>query len=223
MSSDIFEPKQIQVGITLAEENLLEQLDGFLSRLLNLMSEIDGMFNDVFQGRLEILRARIAKTLGISRDLRNVYRGILEYASRITPALVSGIHYLNALNTSSEFLESTHRLCMHLSLLQPPLQLNEDVVIFVQKTVNLLMDSINMVRNTLKMYMELPIKVGEYISELLKTAQNLRLYYDESYIKIMRKETNEVFIAVMNDVDDMINSFIRMYEALSCLHAVKRG
>lgn len=223
MSSDIIEPKQLQVRITLAEENLIEQLDGFFNRVLNIISEIDEMFGDVFQGRLEVLRTRIVKTLGVNRDLRNVYRSILEYASRVAPALVSSIHYFNVLSSSSEFLESTHRLCMHLSLLQTPLKMDEDVVIFVQKTLNLLIDGVNRLRNALKIYIEVPVKMGEALSEILKAIQNLRTYYDESYTRVIKGGIDMVSIAIMDDIDNIINSFIRIYEALSCLHAVKRS
>ncbi|MEM2852802.1 MAG: hypothetical protein QW438_06400, partial [Ignisphaera sp.] len=80
MSSDVIEPKQLQIQAVLAEENLIEQLDGFFNRISNIISEIDEMFNDIFQNRLEVLRTRIIKTLGMSRDARNSYRNILEYA-----------------------------------------------------------------------------------------------------------------------------------------------
>lgn len=223
MSSDIIEPKQLQVQITLAEENLIEQLDGFFNKMSDVINEINGMFNDVFQGRLEVLRTRIIKTLGVDRDLRGVYRSILEYASRVAPALVSSSYYFNILNISLQFLEKVHRLCLHLSLLHTPLQLNEDIVISIQKILDLLIDGINKLRSILKSYIEFPIKVGDALSELLKTAQNLRTYYDESYTNIKKENLNTISITIMDDVNDIVNSFMGIYEALLCLHTMKRS
>ncbi len=223
MSSGIIEPKQLQVQITLAEENLIEQLNGFFNKMTNIISEIDGMFNDVFQGRLEVLKTRIMKTLGSNRDLRGVYRSILEYASRVAPALISSNYYFNILHISSEFLEKVHRLCLHLSLLHTPLQLNEDVIISIQKTLNLLIDGVNKLRSALRTYIEFPAKMDEALSELLKTIQNLRVYYDESYINIKKENLDTISIIIMNDVDDIVNSFIGVYEALLCLHTMKRS
>lgn len=222
MSSDVIEPKQLQIQAVLAEENLIEQLDGFFNRISNIISEIDEMFNDIFQNRLEILRTRIVKTLGMSRDVRNSYRNILEYASRVAPALITGSYYLNMLSNSSELLERINKLCKHLSLLQFPHQQNEDVIISVQKTLNMLVNGIDRLRNVLKAYVEFPVKADGLLAELLKIAQNLRTYYDESYLSLGKSNIDTVSIIVIDDIDGIVDSFIKIYEALSCLHVMKR-
>jgi len=222
MDSDVIEPKQLQIQITLAEENLLEQLDNLYTKVIGIINEVQEMFNDIFQDRLEIVKTRITRVIGAYRDLRNNYRGILEYASRVSSALMTANHYLNILNASSDLLEKIHKLYIHFSLVHNPSELNEDIIISAQKILSLLIECIDKLQNILRSYIGMPTRADKIIDDLSTSIQNLSSYYDESYVNSMREKINMLSVIIMDSLGDVVNSFIKIYEALLCLHVVKR-
>jgi DNA repair ATPase RecN len=161
MTSEIVEPELERVKLSLAEENLLEQIRNYISRLEPLLHEIEGVMDDLFKQKFESARTRIAK---VYEDLKSVYEtrlSLTRYASKVATSIANGFYYMSLVESLTLVTDYMHRLSLDLTMLcSSRLSLSESLTIYIQNAVGQMREYLSSVREMFLYLIENPSKVS---------------------------------------------------------------
>jgi len=161
MASEIVEPEIERVKLSIAEENLLEQMRNYVSKLAVLLQEIEVAMDDLFRQKFELAKTRIVK---IFEDVKSIYEyksSLARYASKISVSIANGFYYLSLVDSISSLTDTLHKLSLDLGLLcSIKSSASESLVISIQSTVGQLRDYITSIQELLLYLIESPSKVS---------------------------------------------------------------
>ncbi len=227
MTSDVLEPRQSRIELSLAEENLIEHLRNVILKIVNMLRDINGVLDDIFNERFEGAKLKASRLLAIYRDVREDSRRVQLYLARISIGLHNSEYYLEILNETTNILESLYIVsAMMMILTKNSITMKESSILYLQKIITALSDLLNNYAELLKIFIEAPSKFLEMSDRNIKTLNEIRDVFEELFSYIFSKEDRDlaqIVLLITQEFRSIIKSSTNMLEDLQCLQIAKQG
>jgi len=221
LASDVIEPRELQIKISLAEENILEGIRNSVTKSIEIVEEVARVLGDLITLRFESAKNRILKSLAMYASCREAVKAIHLHFAQTSAVLLHNLHYLNLLNAFNQMLQNIHKMLLHLlSIGKRELSSNEKTLLSVQKFVALLNMYMKTVEGFLNAYLSRSQKSEELLSQMSRIAIDLEDYIndfasDDAYSMLP--------VLIVLDMEALAHSVTNLYEAILCLYQAKKS
>ncbi len=108
-------PEVVRVELSIAEDNIIENLRTLLTRSCDAFRELHDSLNDLASGKLELAKARMQKLLHMLGNFRSEYHTFALYLARVLPNLERNLLYLDTYRAIRDLNRSIEILVLHLA------------------------------------------------------------------------------------------------------------
>lgn len=224
MASEIVEPEVERVKISLAEENLIEQVHNYVSRLTSVVQESKNVLDDLFNQRFEIAKIRSGKIQEDIKALQDLRFGLARYATKISMSITYSSYYISLIDALTLLTNSLHNLILNLELLSGlRMALSEQLILSLQNIMDQIKHIILNVCNVLKYIVESPSRVSHYISTLQKELGGLVQTFRDIYVGQRLGESFAPIALLLNALGLVVYSVNNLGEKAICLHILRTG
>lgn len=221
-SGEVLTPAEERVKLSLAEQALFERLQALLIKMLYVLSDSREALEDLFRGRLGALRGRIVKGRGTCMELREEIRNVATYVARISPALVASPYYIRVVDSVKALLDPLENIYLVLEAIGNGVELPSERVLILERGLESSANVVKGLAEVFRRYVESPSKVGELMISLSSAVKELQHYYVEASGKLLSPSLNLSQYILVNSVLSVLKSVDVLYEAILCLHTVRR-
>ncbi|MEM1646372.1 MAG: hypothetical protein QXL96_11050 [Ignisphaera sp.] len=176
MSSEIMEPEIERVKLSLAEENLIEQIRNYITKVEAVFQEIDVTIDDIFRQKFESAKTRVVKVHEYLKSVYEFQSTVAKYAAKVSVTIANGYYYLSLADSMMSLTNALHNLILDLELtclIQP--RISETLVLYIQNFIKQMREYISYIRNLLLYLIESPTKVPG-LTTLMEKNFNEMLY-----------------------------------------------
>jgi len=225
MASDVLEPRQTRIELSLAEENLVEQLRNIILKLSNMMRDINGLLDDIFSDRFESIKLKAPRLLTLYREIREDCRRVKLYLARISIGLQDSKYYLEIVNETTSILESLYTVTTILSALtKQNISLKESSIVYLQKIIMSLSNLLNDYAELLKILIVAPTKFLEISDRSIKTLNEIRDIFENLSSDVFSdRDSVQIIVLIVQELRSIIKSYTNILEDLQCLQIMKQG
>ncbi|MCI4436400.1 MAG: hypothetical protein JHC33_06265 [Ignisphaera sp.] len=221
MASDILEPGEERIQLSLSEENILESLRNASVRTAELVNELLSVVSDLFASRFENARVRIQKAFALYDMCRDDVEKAFTYLAKVSLSLTYATHYMQVLNTFRSLLHQIQRLLLHLLAIdQSVVSTNPGAIVVMEKFAKLLSSYFNSLTALLNSYLEHSPKADTALEELAKASREIEAYIRELAFE---KQGIELPTLIALNMEEVVFNAIDLYEALLCLHLARKS
>lgn len=183
MASEIVEPEIERIKISLAEENLIEQIRNYLVKLTIAIQEIENMVNDLFNQKFEIARVRGNKIFEDFKVIYSTRSALTRYVAKVSMSIANGSYYMSLTDTISSLTNSLHKLVLDLELLTATqTNLGEGMLLSLQNILIRFREYVQNLCDIFKHLVESPSKVPSYATVLQKDFNEMLQMLREIYV-----------------------------------------
>jgi hypothetical protein len=221
MASNILEPSEERIQLSLSEENILESLRNASVRSAELVNELLSVVTDLFASRFENARIRIQKAFALYDMCRDGVEKAFTYLAKVSLSLTYANHYMQVFNTFRSLLHQIQRLLLHLLTIdQNAVSLNPGAIVVLEKFAKLLSNYFSSLTALLNSYLEHSPKADTTLEELAKASREIETYVRELAFE---KQSAELPTLIALNIEDIAFNAIDLYEALLCLHLARKS
>ncbi|MEM1526263.1 MAG: hypothetical protein QW775_00480 [Ignisphaera sp.] len=208
MSSEIVEPEIERIKLSLAEENLIEQIRNYITKVEMLFQEIDVTIDDIFRHKFESAKTRVIK---VYEDLRSVYgfqSTVARYAAKVSVTITNGYYYLSLVDSLMSLTDSLHKLVLDLELTcsaQP--RLSETLILYIQNFVKQLREYISYIRSLLLYLIENPTKVPGLATLMEKNFNEILYMIRTIYVNQEGESKGSILGELLTTLIDLLHNF----------------
>ena len=228
MASDVLEPRQTRIELSLAEENLIEQLRNIVLKLSNMMRDVNGVLDNIFNDMFESAKIKISRLLALYREIREDNRRIKLYLARISIGLQNSKYYLEIINETMNILESLYTVTTAISALttKQNVVIKESSILYLQKIIISLSNLLNDYAELLKTLIGASAKFLEVSDRDIKTLNEIRDIFESLFPNIFSEEDRDliqIMLLIAQELRFIIKSSTNILEDLQCLQIVKQS
>lgn len=227
MASDVLEPRQTRIELSLAEENLVEQLRNIVLKLSNMLRELNSVLDDIFNDMFESAKLKVPRLIALYREVREDNRRVKLYLAKISIGLQDSKYYLEILNETTNILESLYTVAtIMMILIKQNTTMKESSILYLQKIVVSLSNLLNDYAELLKMLIGVPMRSLEISDKNAKTLNEIRDLFEELFPNIFSEEDRnsiQIILLMTQEFRSIIKSFTNMLDDLQCLQMAKQG
>lgn len=224
MASEIVEPEVERVKISLAEENLIEQVYNYVSRLTSIVQEIKNVLDDLFNQRFEVAKVRSGKIQEDIKALQDLRFGLVRYVTKVSMSITYGSYYISLVDALTSLTNSLHSLILNLELLSSlRMAIGEQLILTLHNVLEQIKHIVSNVCNILKYIIESPSRVPHYISTLQKESGNLVQIFRDLYVGLRLDESYAPVALLLNMLGLVVYSVNNLGEKVACLHILRTG
>jgi len=227
MSSDVLEPRQTRIELSLAEENLIEQLRNIILKLSNMVRDINSILDDIFNDMFESAKLKVPRLLALYREIREENRRAKLYLARISIGLQNSKYYLEIINETTNILESLYTVTTAISaLIKQNVVVKESSILYLQKTMMSLSNLLNDYAELLKMLIGSSSKFLEISDRDIKTLNEIRDIFEGLFPDVLSGEDRnlvQIIALIVQELRFIIRSSTNILEDLQCLQITKQS
>ncbi len=228
MASDVLEPRQTRIELSLAEENLIEQLRNIVLKLSNMMRDVNGVLDNIFNDMFESAKIKISRLLALYREIREDNRRIKLYLARISIGLQNSKYYLEIINETMNILESLYTVTTAISALttKQNVVIKESSILYLQKIIISLSNLLNDYAELFKTLIGASAKFLEVSDRDIKTLNEIRDIFESLFPNIFSEEDRDliqIMLLIAQELRFIIKSSTNILEDLQCLQIVKQS
>lgn len=208
MSSEIVEPEIERIKLSLAEENLIEQIRNYITKVETFFQEIDVTIDDIFRHKFESAKTRVIK---VYEDLRSVYgfqSTVARYAAKVSVTITHGYYYLSLVDSLTSLTDSLHKLVLDLELtcsVQP--RLGETLILYIQNFVKQLREYISHIRSLLLYLTENPSKVPGLATLMEKNFNEILYTVRTIYVNREGESQGSILGSLLTTLINLLHNF----------------
>ncbi|MEM3980288.1 MAG: hypothetical protein QXF79_03410 [Ignisphaera sp.] len=157
MSSEIMEPEIERVKLSLAEENLIEQIRNYITKVEAVFQEIDVTIDDIFRQKFESAKTRVVKVHEYLKSVYEFQSTVAKYAAKVSVTIANGYYYLSLADSMMSLTNALHNLILDLELtclIQP--RISETLVLYIQNFIKQMREYLSYIRNLSKVPQKSP-------------------------------------------------------------------
>lgn len=222
MTSEIVEPDIERVKISLAEENIIEQIHNYLVKLASVAQEIENTLDDIFKQKFESARTRANK---IFEDFKSIYltrSNIVRYIAKISILIANGSHYVSLAESLTSLTHSLHKLILDLELLSTmQINLNETLSYMFQNVTKQVREFISHLCNMFRYLVDNPSRIINYSSILQKDFDDIMLLFKEIYTNQDLRACPQLIISFAYTLNIIIYELYDLGEKAVWLHITR--
>jgi len=221
LASNVIEPEELQLKVSLAEESIIESVRNAVARFVEIVDEISRIVEDLLSMRFEGARNRVQKSLATYASCKEIVETTYLRFARTSTLLMHNLHYLNLLNSLSSMLQNVHRMLIHLLPAgKNMVSSDEKALLSLQKFVTLLNMYLKTSLEFFNAYLSRSPKTEELLNQLSKISNDL-----ESYIKdlVLNNSHFNQLTPITLDMETLAYSATNLYEATLCLYLAKKS
>ncbi|ADM28180.1 hypothetical protein Igag_1377 [Ignisphaera aggregans DSM 17230] len=226
MTSDVLEPRQTRIELSLAEENLVEQLRNIILKLSNMVRDINSILDDIFNDMFESAKLKVPRLLALYREICEDNRRTKLYLARISIGLQNSKYYLEIINETINILESLYIVTTAISaIIKQNAVVKESSILYLQKIMMLLSNLLNDYAELLKMLIGAPSKFLEISDRGIKTLNEIRDIFEGLFPDILSGEDRnlvQIIALIAQELRFIIRSSTNILEDLQCLQIMKQ-
>jgi len=227
MTSDVLEPRQTRIELSLAEENLVEQLRNIILKLSNMVRDINSILDDIFNDMFESAKLKVPRLLALYREIREDNRRTKLYLARISIGLQNSKYYLEIIDETINILESLYTVTTVISaLIKQNVVVRESSILYLQKIMMSLSNLLNDYAELLKMLIGAPSKFLEISDRGIKTLNEIRDIFEGLFPDILSEEDRnlvQIIALIVQELRFIIRSSTNILEDLQCLQIMKQS
>lgn len=222
MVSEVVEPEVERVKLSLAEENLIEQIHSYILKLATSFQEAKNILDDLFRQRFEIAKTRTNK---LHEDLRNIYvsqSSLARYIAKLSMSVANGSYYISLMDVLTSLTGSIYRLMLNLELLSISREvIDEAIIISIQNIVERIKAIMSCVCDIFKYLVVSPSKVYSYASIIEKEFNELIQIFREVYVNQKLDANKLSIIMLMSILNTIIQEVYSLGEKALCLYMIR--
>lgn len=223
MSGEIVEPEVERVKLSLAEENLIEQIRNYILKLIPLVQDTKNVLMDLSRHMFEGARSRAAK---IREDFKTIHAlrfELVRYSARLAVPIAYSSYYLSLVDTLTHLTNSLYKLATYLEYLgYSQIALLERVSTSIQNAMERLASFLSDICTILKYLIESPSKVPNTVSLIQKNWEELMQIIKDLYEGLGQEKAQGPLLLVASTAVDIASGVYVLGEKTLCLYIVRK-
>ncbi len=202
---------RLELGIgsneSIAESNIVERVKGLIRDVMAEFREVMSQIKDLSEGKLEVVKVRHERIRSIKNSIENNTITIVDYITRVSPALIHKDIYVSIVNgilRCAESCEATSYRAFALSI-KGQTKISDMLYLLLESMIK---GSINMLEeldNMLTLISVNPRKVGEVYNSVVKLEDSVDDFYRHALVEVVKsKELDAGSLVLMKELIDKL-------------------
>lgn len=224
MTSEIVEPEIERIKISLAEENLIEQIRNYVVKLLWIVQESQHIVNHLFDQKFEVARTRASKVVEEFKTVRNIRYNLARYVAKVAVSMIGTNYYVSLLDSITVFSNSLYKFILELELLSlRQTTIDESTILSIQSIIKNIGDYLTCLSDTLRYFIENPVKGAEQVSKIFRDGDNIIEMYRGIYLSQSHDlKPNSIHInTLILLLGDIIQDLVNLGEKIVWLYTIR--
>uniref|UniRef100_A0A7C2VHY6 Phosphate uptake regulator PhoU n=1 Tax=Ignisphaera aggregans TaxID=334771 RepID=A0A7C2VHY6_9CREN len=222
MTSDIVEPEIERVRLSLAEENIIEQIRNYMLRIHDVLQELETVLDDLFKDKRESARARLVKVYENFRSIYSTQSALARYVAKVSISISNGHYYLSMIDTLNSLTSGIHRLLLSLGLLSSArTSLGENTMLSLDTIVKQFREHTSHICVTLRLLVENPAKIPSTASMMEKSFDNMLFTLRTLYLDSNRVSQDPLLMNLLALLSALAHNLYDIGEKTVWLYAMR--
>ncbi|MEM1542080.1 MAG: hypothetical protein QW101_03330 [Ignisphaera sp.] len=212
MTSEIVEPEIERIKISLAEENLIEQIRNYIVKLLWIVQESQHIANHLFNQKFEATRTRASKVVEEFKTVRDIRYNLARYVAKVAVSMIGTNYYVSLLDSITVLSNSLYKFILELELLGlRQIAIDESTILSIQNIIKSIVDYLTCLSDILRYFIESPVKGVQQISKIFRDGDTIiemyrGIYLSQPYdLKHSSIQITTFILSLGNIIQDLVN------------------